>query len=176
MIKQKALPFSQCNYVSAAFYFKGTLTPTTDLLPHTLPSSITGPLELLICQPHQVQTGLAFPIYTMTLLQISLFANPIDVWPLLPAPHQCSTRNITEGNGKSNTDLALFLDSSWLFTYQSSQRYKLVEAIKGRFLIQAGTSCKFLAIHLPSLRLSLLICKTGTISSVSKRFSEDSMT
>lgn len=43
-------------------------------------------------------------IYTMTLLQISLFANPTDVWPLLPAPHQCSTRNVTEGIGKRNTE------------------------------------------------------------------------
>ena len=147
-------------------------TPTTNLLPYTLLSGITGPLELIIRQRHRVQPCLVFPTSDPW---------PFSRWASLQTPqtpHQCSTSNVTEGNGKSNTEqisLCFQMLAGCLPANPPKDVNCLRRPSRGKVLTQAYSSCKFLAIHLPSLCLSLRVCKIGIISSVSKRLCEDSM-
>lgn len=87
---------------------------------------------------------------------------------LLPTPHQCSIRNVTEGNGKSNTEHILPCCQLLAGCLPISHpKNKLpVEAIKGKVLIQAHTLAVCSWQFTYHLCLSFLICKTGIIKSI----------
>lgn len=88
MIKHRALRFPHHNdlcqqgFISRQPWLRGCSNHGSTA--PTLPSGITGPLELIICQLHQVRTCLVFSIYTTTLLQMSLFTYPTDSWSCSP--------------------------------------------------------------------------------------------